>query len=60
MGMNNWAVDKTGDTAAELKCSTRATGFRNAKNIVADKLHDVAEALAGKAENQGASSGIAR
>jgi len=60
MGMNNWAVDKTGDTAAELQGSTRSTGFRNARNIVADKLHDAAGALAGKAENQGASSGIAR
>jgi ElaB/YqjD/DUF883 family membrane-anchored ribosome-binding protein len=60
MGMNNWAVDNTGDTAAELQGSTKSTGFRNARNIVADRLHDVAGALAGKAENRGASSGIAR
>jgi ElaB/YqjD/DUF883 family membrane-anchored ribosome-binding protein len=60
MGMNNWAVDKTGDTAVELQGSTKSTGFRNAKIIVADQLHDVAEALAGKAANQDDSSGIAR
>ena len=33
MGMNNWAVDKTGDTAAELQGSGKSTGFKNAKNM---------------------------
>jgi ElaB/YqjD/DUF883 family membrane-anchored ribosome-binding protein len=60
MGINNWAVDKIGDTAAEVQGAGKSTGFKNAKNVVADKLHDVAEALAGKTANQDASSGIAR
>jgi ElaB/YqjD/DUF883 family membrane-anchored ribosome-binding protein len=58
MGMNNWAVEKTGDTAAEFQGPGQSTGFKNAKNSIADKLHKVAEALAGKAANQDASSGI--
>lgn len=60
MGINNWAVDKTGDTAAEVQGTGKSTGFKKAKNVVADTLHDVAEALAGKAANRDASSGIAR
>ena len=60
MGINNWAVDKTGDTAAEVQGSGKPTGFKSAKNIVADTLHHVAEVLAEKTANQDASSGIAR
>jgi ElaB/YqjD/DUF883 family membrane-anchored ribosome-binding protein len=60
MGINNRAVDKTGDTAADFQVSGKSTGFKNAKNIIADKLHNVAEALAGKAANQDAPSGIAQ
>jgi len=60
MGINNWPVDKTGDPAAEFQGSGKSTGFKNAKNVVADTLHHVAETLAGKAANQDASSGIAR
>ena len=60
MGMNNWAVEKTGDTAAKFQSLGQSTGFKNAQNSIADKLHKVAEALAGKAENQDAPSGIAQ
>ena len=60
MGMNNWAVKKTGDTAAEFRGSGQSTGLKNAKNSIADTLHKVAEALAGKAANQDAPSGIAQ
>jgi ElaB/YqjD/DUF883 family membrane-anchored ribosome-binding protein len=60
MGMNNWAVEKTGDTAAEFQGPGQSTGVKNAKNSIADTLHKVAEALAGKAANQDAPSGIAQ
>jgi len=59
MGINNWAVDQTGETAAEFQGSGKPTGFQNVKNIVADKLHNVAEALGEKAADQDAQSGIA-
>jgi len=58
MGMNNWEVDKTGATAAEVQYSGKSTGFKNAKNSIADTLHKAAEALAGKAAKQDAPSGI--
>ena len=60
MGINNCAVDKTGETAAEFQGSGKSTGFKNVKNIIADKLHNVAEALGEKAANQDAPSGIAQ
>lgn len=60
MGINNPAVDETGDTAAEFQGSGKSTGFKNAKNIIADKLHNVAGALSEKAANQDAPSGIAQ
>jgi ElaB/YqjD/DUF883 family membrane-anchored ribosome-binding protein len=59
MGMENWAFDKTGKTAAELQGSGKTTGFQNVKNIVADKLHDVAEAVGEKAADQDVQSGSA-
>jgi ElaB/YqjD/DUF883 family membrane-anchored ribosome-binding protein len=60
MGIDNWAVDKTGDTAAEVQGSGKSPGFKSAKKIVADTLHHVAGVVAGKTANQDASSGIAR
>ena len=60
MGINNWGVDQPGETAAEFQGSGKTTGFQNVKNIVADKLHNVAEALGEKAADQGAQSGKAR
>jgi ElaB/YqjD/DUF883 family membrane-anchored ribosome-binding protein len=60
MGMNNRAVEKTGDAAAELQGPSGSTGLKDAKNCIADTLHKVAEALAGKAANQDAPSGIAQ
>jgi ElaB/YqjD/DUF883 family membrane-anchored ribosome-binding protein len=59
MGINNRVMDQTGDTAAELQGSGDSFGFDNFKNIIADKLHDVAEALDEKAAGQDAQSGIA-
>ncbi len=60
MGINNWVVDKTGETAVELQGSEKSTGFENVKNIIADKVHNVAEALGEKAADQDPQSGIAQ
>ena len=60
MGINNLVIDKTGETAAEFKVSGNSTGFENVKNIIADKLHNVADALGEKAAGQDAQSGIAQ
>ena len=60
MGINNRVVDKTEETAAEFQGSGKSTGFENVKNIIADKLHNVAEALGEKAADQDAQSGIAQ
>ena len=60
MKKNNRAVDKTEEPAAENQGSGESTGFENVKNIIADKLHNVAEALGEKAANQDAPSGIAQ
>ena len=59
MEISNSTVDKTGETAAELQGSDKSTGFENVKNIIADKLHDVAGVLNEKAADQDAQSGIA-
>ena len=60
MGINNCAVDKTEETAAEFQGSGKSTGFKNVKNIIADKLHHVAEVLCEKEADQDAQSGITR
>jgi ElaB/YqjD/DUF883 family membrane-anchored ribosome-binding protein len=59
MGINNKVVDKTGETAAEFQGSGKSTGFENVKNIIAGKLHNVAEALGEKAADPDVQSGIA-
>ena len=60
MGINNRVDDETGETAAESQGSGKSTGFENVKNIIADKLHTVAEALGEKAADQDAQSSIAQ
>ena len=60
MGISNSIVDKTRETAAELQGSDESTGFENIKNIIADKIHYVAEVLSEKAADQDAQSGIAQ
>jgi ElaB/YqjD/DUF883 family membrane-anchored ribosome-binding protein len=60
MGINNRAADKIGETAAEFQGSDKPTGFENVKNIIADKLHNVAEALGEKAADQDAQSNTAQ
>ena len=58
MGTNR-VVDNTGETAAELQGPDKSTGFENVKNIIADKLHNVAVALGEKTTGQDAQSGTA-
>jgi ElaB/YqjD/DUF883 family membrane-anchored ribosome-binding protein len=60
MGINNRVVAKSGKTAAESQSSGKSTGLENVKNIIADKVHNVAEALGEKAAHQDAQSGIAQ
>ena len=60
MGISNSTVDKTGETPAEFQASDKSTGFENVKNIIADKLHDVAEVLGKKTADQDTQSGIAQ
>ena len=56
MEINNKAVD---ETEADFQGADKSTGFDNIKNIIADKLHDVAEALGEKAADQDGQSSAA-
>ncbi len=58
MKNNNSVVDKTEEIAAENQSSGKSTGFENVKNIFADKLHHVAEALCEKVVDPDAQSGL--
>jgi ElaB/YqjD/DUF883 family membrane-anchored ribosome-binding protein len=60
MGIDNWPVDKTGEAAAGIPGSSKSNGFKHAKNMIADTMHNVAGALAEKAANREAASGMAR
>ena len=60
MGISNMTTDKTAETAAGFQGPDKSTGFENVKNIIADKLHNVAETIDAKAADQGAQCGMAR
>lgn len=60
MGIHNTTVDRSGETAADFQGSNNSTGFENVKNIIADKVHSVAEALGEEVADQDAHSGIAQ
>lgn len=60
MGINNYSVDKTGETATEFQGSDKSTALGNVKTIIADKLHEAAEALDKKASDKDAHSGVAQ
>jgi ElaB/YqjD/DUF883 family membrane-anchored ribosome-binding protein len=60
MGINNWGMDKAGKIAAESQNPDKSTGFENVKNVIADKLHRVADGLSEKAADQDAQSGMAQ
>jgi hypothetical protein len=56
MKKNNSAVDKTEETWTDNQSSSKPTGFENVKNIIADKLHNIAEAFYEKEADQDAQS----
>lgn len=60
MGRNNCSVDEMEETAAEFQGSDKSTGLGNVKTIIADKLHEAAEALDKKASDKVAHSGVAQ
>jgi len=60
MDINNWVVDKSGKAAPESQSSGKSTGLENVKNIIADKVQNVAEALSEKAAHQDTQSDIAQ
>ena len=60
MRIDNSMVDDTGKTTAEIRDSGEPTGFENVKNIIADRLHHVAEALEEKAADHEVQSSLAR
>jgi len=60
MGETNSVDDKTEAADAEFQKSSQSTGFENIKNIIADKLHGIAEAMDEKASDPDAHPGMAR
>ena len=58
MGISNSTVDKSEELAAEFQASDPSTAFENVKNIIADKLHNVAEVLGERSADQDTQSGI--
>jgi len=60
MNNNNSADGKTEESLEENENSGNTTGFENFKNIIADKLLHVAEALYENAANQDARSSMAQ
>lgn len=60
MGENNSTVDETEEAAEALQDSGQATGFENVKNIIADKLHHIAEALNEKTGDSDTQSGMGK
>lgn len=58
MVTNNMEIDKTEENAAEFQGSGKSTGFENVKNIIADKLHSVAEGLGENGADQDGDSGM--
>ena len=60
MEKNSTAADRTEETAEAYQDSVESTGFENVKNVIADKLQKVAEALNNKATAADAQSGMAQ
>jgi len=58
MEINSKAVDKTEETTEESQDSSKSTSFENIKNIIADKLHNVADAIGEKTADLDGQSGI--
>ena len=60
MEPNNLEIGKTYNTAAKYQGSDKSTGFGNVKNIIADKLHSVAEGLSENGADLDGERGIAK
>jgi hypothetical protein len=60
MEKNKSANDTTEKTAEAFQDSGQSTGFENVKNIIADKLHHIAEALSENAGDSDTESGMSR
>jgi ElaB/YqjD/DUF883 family membrane-anchored ribosome-binding protein len=60
MGKNNKDIDGTEETEEAFQGSGESTGFENVKNMIAEKLLNVAEALDEKAKDLDAQSGMAQ
>jgi ElaB/YqjD/DUF883 family membrane-anchored ribosome-binding protein len=60
MGINDWEGDKTEAFAPDCQGRGESGGFDEVKSIVADRIHQVAEALGEKAAEQEARSGAAQ
>ncbi|MBI5591298.1 MAG: hypothetical protein HY881_12525 [Deltaproteobacteria bacterium] len=60
MRKNHGVVEETQETASENQGSGKSTGFENVKNIIADKLHNVADALYEKEADQDGQSGMSQ
>lgn len=58
MGINNGATDRIEETAAKLQSLSKSSCCVNIKNTIADKLHDVAEALGEKSSDQDVQCGV--
>jgi len=56
MEINSRTIDEKGETGAGLQGSDRSAGFGNVRNIIADGLHNAAEAIGKKAGDQDAQS----
>jgi ElaB/YqjD/DUF883 family membrane-anchored ribosome-binding protein len=57
---NSWKADKAEETSAESQNSKKSTVFEDVKNIIADKLHNVAETLREEATNPDEQCGMAQ
>lgn len=60
MGSNNFEFDKSEEIAALFQDSGTSTGFEKVKNIIADKLHGVAQGLGKHGADQDGTSGLAK
>lgn len=60
MATDNWDVDRVEETAAEFQGSGKSTCCDKLKNIIADKLHSVAEGLGENGADQDGESGKAK
>jgi ElaB/YqjD/DUF883 family membrane-anchored ribosome-binding protein len=60
MGTYNLEVDETDESATEFQSSGKSTGFEKVKNIIADKLHSVAEGVGENGADQDQESRMAK